>query len=110
MCFSGELHQLQMSICNSIQLSIGNCNCMYTVLVRQTWPEWLVDLMEIKDVNQKGLASLANVSASTVSHWLTGTKPEGHQIIRLANLAEERAVDLFALIYNLPDAAPDRLT
>lgn len=74
------------------------------------WLDWLAELKEENKVNQKGLAKLLEIHGSTVSHWESGAKPDGEQIIKLANLSGERAVDLFAMIYELPDVTPDRLS
>lgn len=76
---------------------------MYSIFVVTSWPKWLEDYMVRRNLNNKGLAKLLGVSQSTVGNWLAGGKPEAEKIVKLAELAGDKPVDLFAVIYELLD-------
>lgn len=74
--------------------------------MRNVWPDWLRDVMATKDLNNKGLAALLDVSGSTVGNWLEGKhRPEAALIGKLADLAGVAWTELYDIVYPQPGQA-----
>ena len=85
-------------------MSIGSCQIKYTYPVPTQFSEWLErQFSEHPEWNNKALGAKVGVTGQSVGTWRSGASlPEPPQLLKLAEVAEERPAYLFHITYGMP--------